>query len=173
MKRILLFSLVCLIQILLLGLIYGIIIKADSKNAIKKKISRLPEFAFMDSNGNIFYSGSIHNGPVLIIKFDPDCEHCQTELEALFNSALLKSKTTILLITNAEKKLVLRYLGSFNTYKNSHVITLFDEKYIFADIFGKDLNPTNVIYDKDLRLYKIIYGEYRIELLMKYLSQCE
>jgi hypothetical protein len=48
-----------------------------------------------------------------------------------------------------------------------------DTAYALADIFSRNVIPSNYIYNKELKLVKALYGEYKIETILKYLEPRE
>lgn len=151
-------------------LVLGIIKKSDGKILAEKRISSFPSFSFIELDDSIFSSDSIKEGPVLIVRFHPECDHCLYEISEILKSKIPESGTKILLISGADRNSVSEFLSCFDIDLNNSIITLIDGSYVFDDIFGKDIVPSNYIYNKELQLVKALYGEYRIETIEKYLG---
>lgn len=154
----------------LVYLVNGIIRKTNSLKDSETQINTLPSFSFPDLNLKPFYSDSIIEGPVLIVKFHPECEHCQYELTEIFNSPIPKTGIKVLLITNAEIGKTTDYISTFELAGRNNIITLIDTAAVFGEIFGRDIVPSNFIYDRDLKLVAALFGEYKVESIMKYLG---
>ena len=151
-------------------LVAGIVRKSNEKEITDNRISSLPVFTFVDLTGEKFSSGCIREGPVLIVKFHPECEHCQYEISEILRSKIPGSGIKVLLITNAGRKNVLDFLSQFDITGYHNIIPLIDTAFIFSDVFGKDLVPSNYIYNKELKLVKALYGEYKIEKIQNLLG---
>jgi hypothetical protein len=150
-------------------LFWGIHGKIQKQKQITEKISKLPSFTFLKLTNEYFSSSAINSGPVLIIHFHPECEHCQYEISEIMNSKIPASGTKVILISNAHPDSIRKFLGQFNYSDYPSVITLIDTAYLFADIFGSEIVPSNFIYNKDLKLVKILKGEMKTEAILKYL----
>ena len=167
MKRVFVIIISALVIIILAYLIFSIADKAREQKIIKQNYNRLPAFAFKSLNGTLFSSTTIKSGPVLLIYFHPECEHCQYELSEIFNSSLIKSGIWILMITPADISSVLKFKKEYGIRDSSKIITLIDENLGFADLFGKASIPTNIVYNKELKLVRMYKGEVRPEIIMK------
>ncbi|HUX97579.1 MAG TPA: hypothetical protein VMV47_17735 [Bacteroidales bacterium] len=159
-----------LLFIVLIFLVYGIVKKSGEKALIENRIATLPKFSFVDLECNLFSSDSINEGPLLIVKFHPECEHCQYEISEIFHSSIPFSGTKILFITNSSREKTKQFFSQFDKSVMSQAIILIDSSYAFSNIFGKDIVPSNYIYDRDLKLTRALYGEYKIEIMEKLLG---
>jgi hypothetical protein len=173
MRRLIIISVIIIFILMISFFVYGIARKAKEQVIIEGQISKLPSFSFTTLQNTKFDSQTITEGPVLIVRFHPECEHCQHEISELLNSTVSGSGVKILLISGAERNMVIRFLDQFNLAEKPEVITLLDTAYVFGEIFGKDLVPSNYIYNEELELVKILAGEYKIETILKYLAEGE
>jgi hypothetical protein len=167
MKRTILIISATLFLIILGYLIINIINRVKTENQIKVNYYKLPTFSFYTLNNTLFKSVTIKEGPILIIYFHPECEHCQYELSEIVKSQLVHTNLWILLVTPAEINSVLKFKKEINLIDSDKLITLIDEKGEFQGLFGRTIIPTSIIYDKDLRLVKIFNGEVRPETIQK------
>ena len=85
----------------LLGL--GIGSKIQKQRQIAEKIQQLPSFSFSTLTGKSFSSSEIRKGPVLIIRFHPECEHCQYEITEILKSNIPVSGTLVIMVSSADK----------------------------------------------------------------------
>jgi len=155
---------------LLVYLIYGIMSKIDARKSSAEKIMTLPAFSFPDLSGRIINSDSISEGPVLIVKFHPECEHCRYEINEILSSPITKTGTKIFLITNAGKGKTAEYISGFNFNEVHNLYILIDTAGVFGEIFGRDMVPSNFIYNRNLELVTALYGEHKVESIMKFLG---
>jgi hypothetical protein len=173
MKRIFLFLIITLLFIVFSVLITGIYKKIKYYTDAEKQISVLPIFSLPELNGTSFSTSEIDAGPVLIVRFHPECEHCRYELKEILNSKLVEKQNKVLLISNSSKENVSAFLSQFDINGRENIIPLLDTAFLLSDIFRKDVIPSNYIYDKELKLVKALYGEYKTETILKYLESSE
>jgi hypothetical protein len=151
----------------------GICNKLNKQNNLEENIKRLPFFSFATFENTSFNSLSINQGPVLIVRYNPECEHCQYEISELVKSEIPESSTKILLVSSADRNTIIKFLDQFRLAERPEIIQLFDTAYVFKNIFGSDIVPSNYIYNKELKLVRILHGETKIETILKYLKECE
>jgi hypothetical protein len=155
------FAIITLALTFLLFIHISIIVnrKVKYQKDLKQSYKEMPAFAFKTSYDTLFKSSSIKSGPVLIIYFHPDCEHCQYEISEIFNSPLIRSDIWILLVTSADSLSTARFQQQYNIMYSDKLKMLYDENFQFERIFDKSVIPTSIIYRRDLELVKIFQGE--------------
>lgn len=171
MRKLIKFLVITGVFVFVAFLIYGILKKADEKVISERSISALPRFSFITLSDSSFMSDSITEGPLLILRFHPECEHCQYEISEISKSNIPSSGVKLLLITSADRNSVMKFLGQFDFPDDETVIPLFDPDGTFYKYFGKDIVPSSYIYNKELKLVKALYGEYKVETIIKYLHE--
>ena len=154
-------------------LIFGIINKIQKHKQITEKIQRLPSFSFMTLTNESFNSSEIKKGPVLVIRFHPECEHCQYEISEILKSNIPSSDIRVVMVSSAHPDSIGKFFSQFDLSDYPSIIPLVDTSYIFGDIFGSDIIPSNYIYNKELNLVKALYGEVKTETILKYLTGSE
>ena len=170
MRKILLGVVVVVFILLTAFLITGVIRKFHNKTLVKEKIATLPSFSFMTLTNKVFNSSEINEGPLLIVRFHPECEHCRYEISEILKSNIPFSYDKVILISSAHPDSLRRFFDQFNYSDSPSVIALIDTSYTFGDIFGNDVVPSNYIYNKELNLVKVIYGEVKTGTISKYLN---
>jgi hypothetical protein len=151
----------------------GIARKFKKHKQLIEKTSNLPTFAFSTLKYQTFNSSELKTGPVLIMHFHPECEHCQYEISEILKESVLKRLTSVILVSSAPPDSISRFLNRYSYSDYSNVIPLADTSDIFGEIFGSDNIPSNYIYDRDLRLKKFFYGEVKSDAILKYLQEVE
>jgi hypothetical protein len=170
MRKIIIGLVTLFFSLCILFLISGIVNKVHEHDRSTKKISKFPSFTFTTLDNKPFNSSDIKSGPILLIRFHPECEHCQYEISELFKSIIPTTGIKIIMISSAPVDTVTKFLNNYK-YKNySSVIPLLDLSYTFEEIFGRSSIPSNYIYNEELKLVKILEGEVKIETLLKYLE---
>jgi len=173
MKKLFLLLVITLLFIVFSVLITGLYKKIKYHIDAEQQISVLPLFSLPKINGTSFSTSEIDVGPVLIVRFHPECEHCRYELKEILNSRLIEKQNKVLLISNSTKENVSAFLSQFDINGRENIVPLLDTAFIISDIFRKDIIPSNYIYDKNLKLVKALYGEYKTETILKYLESGE
>jgi len=154
-------------------LISGIIRKMLLEKQINEKIAILPSFSFITLAKHDFHSSEIKKGPVLIVRFHRECEHCQYEISQILKSDIPDLISKTLLISSDHPDSISKFLKQFNYSDYPSIIALADTSGSFCNIFGKDIVPSNYIYNKELKLVKILLGEVKTETIRKYLQISE
>jgi hypothetical protein len=173
MKRILSGIVILFFAVAVLYLASNIYKKVQKQKAVAEKISSLPVFSFVTLANEPFNSSDIKHGPVLLIRFHPECEYCQYEISEVLKSKIPSSGVKILMVSSYRVDSIKRFLDPFNYSDFPSVIPLADTSYMFGDIFGNEAIPSNYIYNKELKLTKVIHGEVKTETIIKYLREVE
>jgi hypothetical protein len=171
MKKIVLGAIIIGFTLSIVFLISGIIEKIHLQTQIKEKTTKLPLFSCMKLNNDIFNSLEIESGPVLIVQFHPECDHCRYEISEILKSDIPDFTTKVILISNAHPDSIKRFLSQFNYDDFPSVIPLVDNSNSFGEIFGNYSIPSNYIYNKDLNLITVLKGEVKTETILKYLHK--
>jgi thiol-disulfide isomerase/thioredoxin len=173
MRKILLGVVIVIFALSATFLILGVVKKTQKHKQIAEKISRLPSFSFMTLTNESFNSSEIRKGPVLVVRFHPDCEHCQYEISEILKSNIPASGACVIMVSSADSDSIRKFMYQFDYSDYPGIIPLIDTSYIFGDIFGSDKVPSNYIYNKELNLVKVLYGEVKTETILKYLLGSE
>jgi hypothetical protein len=169
MRKIIQSIAIAVFTLVLTLLISGVIRKKLEAKNINEKIASLPSFSFSTLGRGEFNSSEIREGPVLIVRFHPECEHCQYEISQILKSDIPDFFSNTLLISSAHPDSIRKFLNRFNYSDKPSVVALADTSDSFRNIFGKDIVPSNYIYNKDLKLVKVLLGEVRTETIRKYI----
>ncbi len=173
MKKIIQRVVLILFTLLLIFLIQGMLRKISFQRQKTESIASLPSFSFMTLLKDDFHSSDIKQGPVLIVRFHRECEHCQYEISQILASDIPSVVANLLLISSDNPDSISKFLQQFNYSDYPSVIVLADTSDSFSGIFGKDIVPSNYIYNKKLKLVKIHYGEVKTETILKNLQISE
>ena len=82
----------------------------------------IPPFKMTLSNNKIFKAGDLPKGkPLVLIYFDPDCDHCQKLMTELFKKINSFKKTEMVLITFKPVAEVAAFEKKYNTSKYANM----------------------------------------------------
>jgi hypothetical protein len=173
MKKFIFSAAICIMVLFLAFLVIRIIRKVENQTLIAEKISRLPSFSFLSLSKESYNSTDIKKGPILVVHFHPECEHCQYEISEILKSDIPSLFTKVLLISSAHPDSIRSFLNLLNYSNFPAVIPLIDEAYNFEDIFGPGMVPSIYIYDIKLNLVKALHGEVRTEYILNCIKKSE
>ena len=173
MKKIILGSVIVFIVLFASFLVIGIARKLQNQKLVTEKIGRLPSFSFMTLSNESYNSRDIKKGPVLVVHFHPECEHCQYEISEILKSDIPATFASVILVSGAQPDSIRKFLKRFNYSDYPSVIPLMDTSYNFEDIFGSGIVPSSYIYNIKLNLIKVFHGELKPGAILKYLQESE
>jgi hypothetical protein len=173
MRKVTIAIITCIFILSAAFLLTGILNEVQKQRQLTDKIQRLPSFSFITMDNKSFCSSEIKKGPVLIIRFHPECEHCQYEITDILKSNIPGTGLSIIMISSADRDSIRKFLNRFDFTDYPSVITLADTSDIFGEIFGCDVVPSNYIYNNELKLVKVLNGEVKTETICKYLPGSE
>jgi|GEM_PF-6721195 hypothetical protein len=131
----------------------------------------LPAFSFTQINGRPFTRDSLAPAqPVVIMLFDPDCEHCQEELAWMQTTMPAFSSTHFLLVTPADRTVVIPFVRNKGLDVWPHARVLFTEPDDFLQAFGTLKMPSLYCYDRHHRLKKELHGRAKEDKLLEALK---
>lgn len=173
MKKIYLGLLILSVSFFTFYVVRGIVRKLEKKQVIEAKISRLPSFSFATLDDRLYNSLEIKTGPVLVVHFHPECEHCKYEIMEIIKSDIPTLFKHVVLISSANIDTVKKFILEFNYPDIKSITTLYDPLNEFEDIFGSGTVPSTYIYDKELNLLNIYHGEVKPESILKHIKSNE
>jgi thiol-disulfide isomerase/thioredoxin len=173
MRKIVLTVVIMVFALSAIFLISGIINKSQKNKQIAEKIQKLPSFSFVTLTNESFSSSKIREGPVLVIRFHPECEHCQYEISEILKSNIPASGISVILVSSANPDSLRKFFRQFDLSDYPSIVPLADTSYVFGDIFGSDIVPSNYIYNRKLDLVKVLHGEVKTETILRYLQESE
>lgn len=162
-----------LILLLFVSYMLAIIVKkVKRKNTLTEQIQSIPEFSFVNVlNQNNFTNDSITKEEAcLIVYFNSECEHCQSEAKQISKRIQEFGMFQVLMISYEPKETILAFRENYKLLSPA-ITFLHDSESQFEDIFGNSPIPTSFIYNKDRALVKQFKGEVKTETLIKYLAQ--
>jgi cytochrome oxidase Cu insertion factor (SCO1/SenC/PrrC family) len=110
----------------------------------------IPPFKMLLTNGKTFETKDLPKGkPVAIIYFAPDCDHCQTLMNAVFKQINNFKKVEIVMVTFKPLNEVADFEKNYQTYKYSNIIVGTEVPAFFFRVYYHLVNtPFTVLFDK-------------------------
>ena len=110
----------------------------------------IPPFKMTLSNNKILNAADLPKGkPLVLIYFDPDCDHCQKLMSELFKKINSFKKTEIVLITFKSVKEVAAFEKKYNTSKYANMKVGTEGTLFYLKNYYKLVKmPFTALYDK-------------------------
>ena len=133
----------------------------------------LPEFSLqlVDSNKNYTNDKLPKNKQVVLIWFNPDCEHCQAETKLITEHIDNFSDAHIVMATYQPFDKMKNFYETFEIKKYPTISMGRDKKYFLANYFKVRFVPFIAIYDKNYKLKKVFEGGATMEQLVEALKE--
>lgn len=172
MKKIIKIVLFIILLLIVSYMLAIIVKKVKQKNALTEQIQSIPEFSFINVlNQNKYTNDSIAKEQAcLIVYFNSECEHCQSEAEQISKQIYEIEDFQVLMISYESQETILAFREKHNLLSPA-ITFLQDSESQFDEIFGRSPIPTSFIYNKKRDLVKQFKGEVKSETLLKYLAQ--
>jgi thiol-disulfide isomerase/thioredoxin len=132
----------------------------------------MPPFKMQLTNGTVFsYKNLLHDKPVLIIYFAPDCEHCQVLMNAVFKNIKDFKKAQIVMVTFKPLDEVIAFQKNYQTAKYSNIkVGIEMPIFFFRNYFKLQSTPFTALYNKQGRLVASYKNETPVNDLIKRLK---
>lgn len=153
-------------QVITLILLHGCINRADRK--VFSTIQTLPSFELraIDSTLILFNKSMCPDSSLVLIYFEPDCEHCQREAKSITGNIHRLGKTRLYWITNSAESDVNTFFRLFHLSGFSNCVVGLDNKYSFYRAYLPESVPYIAIYNSKKKLVKLYRGEVGIESII-------
>jgi len=122
--------------------------------------SSLPPFKMYRSNKSIFSATELpKNKPVIVIYFDPDCDHCQKLMNDVFKKMNSFKKAEIVMVTFKPVEEVAAFEKKYKThnYRNVNVGTE-GTSYQLRNYYKLTIMPFTALYDREQK-FNYSYGQ--------------
>ena len=111
----------------------------------------LPPFKMYRSDKTIFSVAELpKTKPIVLIYFDPDCEHCQKLMKELFQKIDAFKKAEIIMVTFKSMEEVAAFEKQNNTPKHSNIVVGTEGTgFYLRNYYGLVTMPFTALYDKN------------------------
>jgi thioredoxin-related protein len=111
----------------------------------------LPPFKMYRSDKTIFSAAELpKTKPIVLIYFDPECEHCQKLMKELFQKIDAFKKAEIIMVTFKSMEDVAAFEKQNNTQKHSNIIVGTEGTgFYLRNYYGLVTMPFTALYDKN------------------------
>jgi peroxiredoxin len=142
------------------------------KRSVEANRQSLPEFNFQNLAGGQFSTRDLMaEQPTLIVYFQPDCGHCQYEVQMIRDSLHLLTATNVLLVSDASVEELLGFVAEYDLLSHlDELHLLYDSSGGFKQHLGMSRVPSIFIYDAERKLVRHYQGETKMETIIKHLK---
>jgi hypothetical protein len=167
---VIIFCLACFVAIICF-LVYKIIEKQNQNDVIKASKEYLPVFEFYKLDSSKYSSTAVNKiNPIIIIHFDTECDHCQSEAKLIHQNIGAFKKSHIIMVAPNSPSYISSFTREYGISQHPEIIVLWDKENRFVDWFGPSPFPSMYIYDSKHHLSKEYHGEVKIEAITKFLN---
>ncbi|TLV03173.1 TlpA family protein disulfide reductase [Dyadobacter luticola] len=156
-------------KFLVLALLLAAFSNAFSQGAASTK--KIAPFSMRLTNGQLYNYSQLAAGPVVLIYFSPDCEHCQAFTKDLVKNYSVVANKQVVMVTFQAMDMLKPFVTQYglNTYSNFKVGTE-GTSYVVQKYYQIRSFPYIAIYDKKGNLVKTFEGEQPHEEIFKTLK---
>ena len=105
--------------------------------------------------------------PVLLIVFDPDCEHCKHETEELIKNMDSFKKIKIVMATTLPMPMMKTFIEKYKLTQYNNITVGRDTYYFLPSFYHFQSLPYLAMYDKQGKLLDTFEGTMKMEDLIK------
>lgn len=151
-----------------LFLVFATFMPAAAQSNTTAKIKKLPNFSFYDLKGKKFGADQVKYDKYLtIVYFDPSCEHCIAQTEAMIKQWAKFKHTKMIWVSISDPEPIAEFKQKYFP-KNNDIIFLSDKDLkvftYFPDIID---TPTIMIYNKDKNRVAML-GETTVDKILQH-----
>ncbi|MER0440343.1 hypothetical protein [Emticicia sp. W12TSBA100-4] len=142
--------------------------KIEAKKVFAEQVKYLPKSTNFQWIGKQIQK---NHAPIIILFFNPDCDHCQYEAKSILEHNSDFANTNFWWVTTVDSSAINDFSQKYNldNLSNHYFAKLPAEKVV--ETFGSVSVPHIFIYDKTGVLQKEFRGETKIEALLRYTNQ--
>jgi peroxiredoxin len=142
--------------------------QAKKENAVIEKPSELPAFMMTLTSGQQLMSDTLP-GNLILIFYNPGCDHCQREAEAIRKDLDAFNHHTIYFIAASPLETITQFAADYDLAGLSNIIFARAEISDVIREMGPIGTPALFIYSKDKQLVKRFDGETDVEEIIKFI----
>ncbi len=145
--------------IVLSGFILSSYAQPQDANGLNK-IQQAPEFTIVTApDSTTFTNGQLPKGkPLVLIFFNPDCEHCQKETKELLAYKEELKNIPIVMISALSYKLIKEFYLDYSIASMPNITMGQDVNYLLGTKYSPHRYPAIFVYDAKGKLAKIFAG---------------
>lgn len=133
--------------------------------------SPMPPVRLVQDNGDVVTGSAVMHKNILVMMFNPTCEHCQEEARIIIKNLPLFDSTKLMFLAAAGMKEYLSFFDAVTRASKHPKIAMGVDSAKFIDkTFKYQSLPQINIYNKDRKLVRIFNGEVPLDSLKPYIE---
>lgn len=109
-------------------------------------------------------------GPIVLLYFSPDCEHCQKETEAILGHMAVMKETRFLFVTNDPFDKLKAFKGYYKLDRYPNIILGRDEQFFLLRHFKGAYPPYLVLYDRQKQQRATYQGDTPVDTIISFVN---
>lgn len=136
------------------------------------KNKSLPNFSLLSPDSVVFTQDILVEGKnTIIMLFNPECEHCQDQLQLLLSMEAISKSTNLILTSTETLKKIKTFFNKFHLEKYRWVHIGKDYKYFFGSFYRPKTIPVLAFYNKQKQLVYFKQGNVKKKEIVEALKQ--
>lgn len=133
-----------------------------------KRFPTVPPFKLLKVDSSSYFTKNDlkKNKPVLIILFNPDCDHCKHEIEEIIKNIEQLKNVQIVMATNMSFDIMKSFYEKYDLEKFENITVGRDFQYLLPSFYQIRFMPYLAMYDKKRNLLNSFEGSMKIEDLI-------
>jgi thioredoxin-related protein len=134
-----------------------------------RQVPTIPPFSVLQADSSTVFNKSdlAKNKPLLIILFDPNCDHCQHETDEIIAHIDDFKKIQIVMVTNAAFAELRKFYNNYELFKYKNIVAGVELKYFLVTFFAIRNLPYLAMYDKKGNLITTFEGNLKVENILE------
>ncbi len=158
-----------LVGVALVSLGWRFTIRLQHKQAVAEGVKTLPSFGVRTTTGDTLTSAMLAQRPCVLVYIDPDCGHCQRQIEQIANAGDALNRADIVLLSAAPLSALNEFAKTHKLTNLAHVRVAHIEAKQAWETFGFATTPDLLIYRANGQLAKHFKGEASAEAIARHL----
>lgn len=161
------------IPVLLIGLMGYLFYNFQQKKARVKALQSIPTFSVKDINGNTITTQNLPEGNKILVYFSPDCEFCQSEMEALSKINNNHKNIHWIMFSSSSIKEISSFAQKYNLENTENISWCQDPMSKVYTKFAMKRMPYFLGYNSENKLIHRSTGAIKIEKILADLHEKE
>lgn len=136
------------------------------------KTKLLPNFNMLSLDSTVFNQSVIKEGKnTIIMLFNPECEHCQEQLQAMLTIPELVQSTNVILSSTETLQKIKLFYDKFHLEKYPLITIGKDHKYFFGGFYQPKTIPVLAFYNSQKKLVYFNQGSVKKKKIIEVLKK--
>lgn len=142
-------------------------VATEASTEVRSDVNDLPALNIRQIDGQAVSLREV-SGKVVLIFFNPDCDHCQREAEQIKNRKQLFANQTLYFISTESPESMIAFAKKYELTDKNFVFAQADAAAVFESVGNLPSVPAIFIYDSK-KLIKRFDGETSLDVIQQFL----